>query len=51
MFPIISTEFEDGAGGRPDPAAFPQTIQVDYVRVWDVSGKLIFSDEFGGAPE
>jgi len=51
MFPIISTEFEDGSGGRPDPAAFPQTIQVDYVRVWDAGGKLIFSDEFGGAPQ
>ena len=50
MFPIISMEFEDGAGGVPDPAAFPQTIQVDYVRVWDAGGKLIFSDEFGGAP-
>ncbi len=47
MFPIVSTEFENDAAGAPDPAAFPQTIQVDYVRVWDASGKLIFSDEFG----
>ena len=46
MFPIISTEFEDRSGGVPDPGAFPQTIQVDYVRVWDRSGKLIFSDDF-----
>ena len=46
MFPIVSTEFEDGSGGVPNPAAFPQTIQVDYVRVWNAAGKLIFSDEF-----
>ena len=46
MFPIISTEFEDSAGGVPDPAAFPQAIQVDYVRVWDPSGNLVFSDVF-----
>jgi beta-glucanase (GH16 family) len=46
MFPIISTEFEDGGGGVPDAGAFPQTIQVDYVRAWDASGKLIFSDDF-----
>jgi beta-glucanase (GH16 family) len=48
MFPIISTEFEDGSGGKPNPAAFPQTIQVDYVRVWNAKAKLIFDDEFGG---
>jgi beta-glucanase (GH16 family) len=47
MFPIISTAFEaDSSGGVPDPRAFPQTIQVDYVRVWDASGRLIFSDDF-----
>jgi len=51
MFPIISMEIENGSGGRPDPAAFPQTMQVDYVRVWDAGGKSIFSDEFGGAPQ
>jgi beta-glucanase (GH16 family) len=48
MFPIISTEFEDRSGGVPDPSAFPQTIQVDYVRVWDPAGHLIFRDEFDG---
>ena len=46
MYPIISMEVEASSGGVGDPASFPQTIQVDYVRVWDSSGKLIFSDEF-----
>lgn len=46
MFPIISTEFEDASGGKPNPADFPQTIQVDYVKVWNANGKLIFSDGF-----
>jgi beta-glucanase (GH16 family) len=44
--PIISTEFENGSGGVPDPAKFPQTIQVDYVRAWNAAGDLIFSDDF-----
>lgn len=49
MFPIISEEVEIEKDGRgtPDPAKFPQTIQVDWVRVWDPKGKLIFDDEFG----
>ena len=34
------------AGGKPDPSTFPQTIQVDYVRVWDTKGKILFDDEF-----
>lgn len=46
MFPIISTEFEDDAGGVPDPKAFPQTIEVDYVRAWDSAGKPIFTEDF-----
>lgn len=46
QFPIISTEFENGSGGVPDPVTFPQTIQVDYVRAWNASGDLIFSDDF-----
>jgi beta-glucanase (GH16 family) len=46
MFPIISEEIEKDAGGTPDPSAFPQTIQVDYVRVWDTKGKMVFDDEF-----
>jgi len=46
QFPIISTEFENGSGGVPDPTKFPQTIQVDYVRAWNTAGALIFSDEF-----
>jgi hypothetical protein len=46
QFPIISTEFENASGGVPDPATFPQTIQVDYVRVWNSSGNLIFNDDF-----
>jgi beta-glucanase (GH16 family) len=45
MFPIISMEVEP-TGGVGDPATFPQTIRVDYVRVWNPSGKLLFSDEF-----
>ncbi len=47
MFPIISEEIENDAGGAPDPKTFPQTIKVDYVRVWDAKGKKIFDDEFG----
>jgi len=48
MFPIISEEVEIEKDGRgaPDPATFPQTIKVDYVRVWDTKGKMIFDDEF-----
>ena len=48
MFPIISEEIEIEKDGRgaPDLSTFPQTIQVDYVRVWDTKGKLIFDDEF-----
>jgi beta-glucanase (GH16 family) len=49
QFPIISMEFEDPSGGVPDPSKFPQTIQVDYVRAWNSSGDLIFSDEFNDA--
>jgi beta-glucanase (GH16 family) len=49
MYPIISMEVEATSGGVGDPAAFPQMIQVDYVRVWNSSGKLIFSDEFDAA--
>lgn len=48
MFPIISEEIEKAAGGTPNPSTFPQTIQVDYVRVWDAKGKMIFDDEFSG---
>jgi hypothetical protein len=48
MFPIVSEEVEIEKDGRgtPDPSTFPQTIQVDYVRVRDPNGKLIFDDEF-----
>ena len=48
MFPIISEEVEIEKDGRgaPDPSTYPQTIQVDYVRVWDAKGKMIFDDEF-----
>jgi hypothetical protein len=46
MYPIIGMDVEASSGGVGDPATFPQTIQVDYIRVWDSSGKLIFSGEF-----
>jgi beta-glucanase (GH16 family) len=48
MFPILSEEIENNSGGTPDPSTFPQTIQVDYVRVWNRKGRLIFDDEFNG---
>ena len=32
------------------PPSFPQVTTVDYVRVWDQTGNLIFDDEFGDAP-
>jgi hypothetical protein len=48
MFSIISEniEIEKDGRGTPDPSTFPRTIQVDYVRVWDTKGKVIFDDEF-----
>jgi len=46
MFPIISEEVEKDEGGIPDGSLFPQTVQVDWVRVWDAKGKLVFDDEF-----
>jgi hypothetical protein len=48
MFPIISEEIEIEKDGRgtPDPSTFPKTIQVDYARVWNTKGKVIFDDDF-----
>ena len=33
------------------PPSFPQVTSVDYVRVWDQSGALIFDDEFSGVTQ
>ena len=33
MYLVIRTAIGGTGGGRPDPGTFPQTFQMDYVRV------------------
>lgn len=47
---VVDVEQTDSGSGPTDPANFPQTVQIDYVKAWDQDNNLIFSDDFDGAP-
>lgn len=50
MMVMLDIEAADAGAGDVVAGNFPQTMQVDYVHAWDISGNLIFSDEFDGTP-
>ncbi len=49
MFVIMDVEAADAASGDVVMGNFPQNYQVQYVKAWDSTGKLIFQDNFNGA--
>lgn len=49
MYVIIDIETDQPGIGSVTPANYPTTMLVDYVKAWDQSGTLFFSDDFTGA--
>lgn len=47
-FLIINLAIGGNLGGEVDDTAFPQTMEIDYIRVYDTNGELSWSDEFDG---